>query len=170
MYRKSKAVGDITPLNRGLLLRDIEILQKKIDSIGLDVQEMGDAHAELISSKTKIIFDKVHDAGYYLVGMRESLFDSHNLYAQIPPPERHEAAPVRTVVPDPDTVGKRYHDVVDKDTTNYSAPKKVKTNNDGKVDETLGNEDKTSDDTLRDEDKTAPGQDKTSPPKEVISK
>ena len=128
MSCKSKAVGDITPLNRALLLRDIEILQNKIESIGLDIQQIGDEHAELISSETKKIYDKVHDAGYFLVGMRESLFDSHNLCSQVPPPERHEAAPLRAVGPAPGTFGKHSHEVVNKDTTNVSAPKKVKTN------------------------------------------
>ena len=69
MSRKSKAVGDIVPLNRAKLLVDYSLLSEQVENIKLQVSEVGDEFAEKISSKTDKILLDVHKMEYFICGM-----------------------------------------------------------------------------------------------------
>ena len=84
--RKSTAVGDIVPLNRGNILDDIKLLQKYVSSVNSNVTSLGDKHAELISSETDEIKDQLHNISYFLCSMRESLFVFSSCdFCKVPP-------------------------------------------------------------------------------------
>ena len=74
MSLKSKAVGDIVPLNCAKLLVDYTLLSEQLENIKLQVAEIGDEFAEKISSKMNKILLDVHNMDYFICGMRESLF------------------------------------------------------------------------------------------------
>ena len=69
MSQKSKAVGDIVPLNRAKLLVDYTLLSEQLENIKLQVAEIGDEFAEKISSKTNKILLDVHKMDYFICGM-----------------------------------------------------------------------------------------------------
>ena len=93
MSRQSESNADISPLNRTHLVRDNVLLMQKFKSIGEDVRVLHDKHGDLIGSETSKISDKVHDAEYFLCGMRDSLFNTTQ-YCVVPKGEVH-AVPER---------------------------------------------------------------------------
>ena len=81
MSHKSRSVGDIVPLNRGQLMTDLDLMQKQISDLKLKVSDLGDVHSQQISSKTDEIEEKLHTLLYFVLGMRESLFQRHQCNA-----------------------------------------------------------------------------------------
>ena len=66
MSRKSRTVGDIVPINCGQLMTDLDLMQKQISELKVNVSDLGDAHSQLISSKTDEIGDKLHTLLYFV--------------------------------------------------------------------------------------------------------
>ena len=90
MSRKSRTVGNIVPINRGQLMTDLDLMQKQISELKVNISDLGDAHSQLISSKTDEIGDKLHTLLYFVSGVRESLFQKHHVDVDVcpPPPQR----------------------------------------------------------------------------------
>ena len=74
MSRKSRKVCDIVPINRGQLMTDLDLMQKHISELKVNVSDLGDAYSQLISSKTDDIGNKLHTLLYFVSGVHESLF------------------------------------------------------------------------------------------------
>ena len=74
MSWKSKAVGDIVPLDHGKLLVNYTLLSEQLQNITLQIAEVGDEFSEKISSKTNKILLDAHKMEYFICGMCHSLF------------------------------------------------------------------------------------------------
>ena len=91
MSHKSRKVCDIVPINRAQLMTDLDLMQKHISELKVNVLDLGDAYSQLIWSKTDDIGNKLHTLLYFVSGVCESLFQKHQVNADVsappPPPE-----------------------------------------------------------------------------------
>ena len=79
MSRKSRIVCDIVPLNRAQIMADLDLMQKQISEVKIQVSNLGDVHSQHISTKTDEIGEKLHTLNYFVSGIHESLFNRHHL-------------------------------------------------------------------------------------------
>ena len=86
MSRKSRTIGDIVPINCGQLMTDLDLMQKQISELKVNVSDLGDAHSQLISIKTDEIGDKLHTLLYFVSGVCESLFQKQQVDVDVCPP------------------------------------------------------------------------------------
>ena len=110
MSRKSRTIGSIVPINCGQLMTDVDLMQKQISELKVNVSDLGDAHSQLISSKTDEIGDKLHVLLYFVSGVHESLFEKQQVDVDVCPPQRDGTVNVPTKRQGPeneecDTVG-----------------------------------------------------------------
>ena len=67
-------------------MTDLDLMQKQISELKLNISDLGDAHSQLISSKTDQIGEKLHTLLYFVSGMHESLFQKHQVDVHVCPP------------------------------------------------------------------------------------
>ena len=75
MSRKSQYVGDYVPLDRGGLDFDISIVRNNLSKLRQQIASLGDEYPEQISDKTDKLLIEVHQMDYFLLSMKQKLYD-----------------------------------------------------------------------------------------------
>ena len=75
MSRKSQYVGDYVPLDRGGLDFDISIVRNNLSKLRQQIASLGDKYPEQISDKTDKLLIEVHQMDYFLLSMKQKLYD-----------------------------------------------------------------------------------------------